>query len=166
MVELLDKLTSYNLLNYLLPGVIFAVLAKDILGVDLVQDDLVVGVFFYYFIGAVVSRLGSIILEPLLKWVRFVRFEKYEDFLVASRKDEKINVLLESSNMFRTLASVFLLLGAFKLALWLETQLGISEDITNIAVLAALFSLFLLSYRKQTEFIVNRIRKQIDGEKL
>lgn len=67
MKEILDKLTSYNLFNYLLPGVVFAVLASKVTRFTLIQQDLVAGAFLYYFIGLVISRFGSLILEPILK---------------------------------------------------------------------------------------------------
>lgn len=70
MKDLLDKLSSYNIFNYLLPGVLFAGMSKSVSGYDLVQENLLVGVFVYYFIGMVISRLGSLLVEPLLKKAR------------------------------------------------------------------------------------------------
>ncbi len=64
MKELLDRLSSYNLFNYLLPGVVFAIVAKSVTSYNFLQDDIFVGAFTYYFIGLVVSRVGSTILEP------------------------------------------------------------------------------------------------------
>jgi hypothetical protein len=57
MKELLDKISSYNLFNYLLPGVLFATLAEYLTSYHLVQDDLVVGAFVYYFMGLVVMAV-------------------------------------------------------------------------------------------------------------
>ena len=72
MKEILDKLSSYNLFNYLLPGVIFVVIANKVTHYDFIQDDIVIGAFLYYFIGMVISRFGSLAIEPILKYLSFL----------------------------------------------------------------------------------------------
>ena len=67
MKELLDKLSSYNLFNYLFPGILFVTIAKETTSLDLLQENIITGVFLYYFIGLVISRVGSLLIEPLLK---------------------------------------------------------------------------------------------------
>ena len=67
MKELLDKLSSYNIFNYLLPGILFSVLASKTTELNLIQIDIILGVFVYYFIGLIISRIGSLIIEPILK---------------------------------------------------------------------------------------------------
>jgi len=41
MKDILDKLSSYNIFNYLLPGVVFVVLAEALTTFHLVQKDVV-----------------------------------------------------------------------------------------------------------------------------
>src|SRR5947209_8137066 len=60
MKELLDKLSSYNLFNYLLPGTMFVAGAQRISDHKFKQDSIVVELFLYYFIGLVISRIGSL----------------------------------------------------------------------------------------------------------
>ena len=66
MKDLLEKLSSYNIFNYLLPGIVFVALADALTSFHFVQQDIVIGVFVYYFIGLIISRLGSIVIEPIL----------------------------------------------------------------------------------------------------
>ena len=80
MKEFIDKISSYNIFNYLLPGILFVGLGKEITSFSLVQSNLLIGLFLYYFIGLIISRLGSLTLEPLLKWIKFVKFAPYEDY--------------------------------------------------------------------------------------
>jgi hypothetical protein len=157
MNELLAKLSSYNVFNYLLPGIVFAILAGDIIHYPIIQKDIVTGAFFYYFVGLVVSRFGSLIIEPLLKWLRFVKFADYKDFVAASQKDAKLDVLSEVNNMYRTLASLISLLLLLKLYMKIEERFPrLSEwNWTVLAVL--LLVMFLFSYRKQTSYITRRI---------
>ena len=161
MNELFNKLSSYNIFNYLLPGILFAIFAGEIIHYPLVQRDILTGAFLYYFLGLVVSRFGSLTIEPILKWLRFVKFADYKDFVLVSQKDPKLDVLSEVNNTYRTLAALFSLLLLLKLYVKLEARFpGLKEwDITIMAVL--LLVMFLFSYRKQTAYITKRIKAQV-----
>lgn len=164
MNELLSKLSSYNIFNYLLPGVLFAVIGDEIASYSLMQKEIIVGAFIYYFYGLVISRIGSLILEPIVKWLGFVNFSLHEDFVSASQVDGKIEILLEESNMYRTLSSLFFCLLLVKSFDVVSGFLGITID-NNLIVLIALFAvLFLVSYRKQSDYITRRIRKIVSTE--
>jgi hypothetical protein len=47
MNNLVEKLSPYNLLNNLLPGVIFCYAVTQITKYNLVQEDVVIGLFLY-----------------------------------------------------------------------------------------------------------------------
>lgn len=163
MSEFLDKLTSYNLFNYLLPGVVFSVLSDSLLSTSLIQDDVFVGVFLYYFIGLVLSRVGSVVIEPLLKVLRFIRFEDYPSYLNAETMDKKIAVLQEASNTYRTLLAGFVVLSiGVLIEPYFKYDLhSLEERWRFIPVL--LMILFAFGFRKQTQFIVKRIQKVRDN---
>lgn len=157
MSELIDKLSSYNLFNYLLPGALFAVIADSYTSLSFTQEDILLGFFTYYFYGLVISRIGSLIVEPALKKSRIIKFVDYGKFVAASKRDEKINELSEANNMYRTLCSLFLIL-ALVIAFdnWGKTFPWLGEHAKSI-LLASLFIVFLLSYRKQSAYIVKRV---------
>jgi hypothetical protein len=165
MKELLEKLTSYNLFNYLLPGVVFVVLADKLTNYTFTQLDIVVGAFVYYFIGLVISRLGSLILEPILKGVRFVRFAKYEDFVNASAKDAKIETLSESNNSYRTFCAVFMSLLLLKAYEKVEAKMPLLSHRGSLVAVVLLLVMFLWAYRKQTAYITKRIAKYAERGK-
>jgi len=157
MKDLLDKLSSYNIFNYLLPGVIFVVLAEGLTAFHFIQKDIVLGVFFYYFIGLIISRLGSNVIEPLLKRAKFIKFSSYEDFVSASKKDEKLNILSEANNMYRTFCSLFsllILLMAYELLL---NRFPFMGEWNTVVLVLGLLGLFCFSYKKQTQYITKRI---------
>ena len=77
MQGVLEKISSYNIFNFLLPGTIFAYSSDRFTNTTFIQDDLLIAVFVYYFLGLVVSRVGSLLIEPLLKITGFVRFSDY-----------------------------------------------------------------------------------------
>jgi hypothetical protein len=158
MQDLLAKLSSYNIFNYLLPGCVFAALAPSVAGYSFAQDNLFTAAFLYYFIGLVISRVGSLVVEPALKRVGFVKFAGYTDFVSASKTDPKIEVLSETNNTYRTACAMFGVLVLLKSYRRLGVMCpGLQEWDAEILVVV-LFLLFLFSYRKQTAYITRRIK--------
>ena len=71
MEDLIKKISSYNLFNYLFPGIVFVVLAKMITPYSFLHEDIILGIFIYYFVGLSISKFGSLVIEPLLKKTSF-----------------------------------------------------------------------------------------------
>jgi hypothetical protein len=158
MKELLSKLSSYNLFNYLLPGIIFVVSASKFTRYSFIQKDIIIGLFVYYFAGLVISRFGSLVIEPFLRRLSFLTFADYNDFVVASKKDEKLELLSEVNNMYRTLCSLFALLLLFKIYERIEDKFSGLQDWSGALLVGLLLIMFLFAYRKQTTYILKRIR--------
>lgn len=157
MKEILDKVTSYNLFNYLLPGTLFVVILDKFTQYSFTQDNLIIAAFVYYFAGLIISRIGSLVIEPILKKLDFVEFAEYKDFVIASKSDSKLEHLSEANNMYRTFISMFVLLFLFKLYelfSYYSIFLMIHKDFILILVLLIMFA---FSYRKQTSYIKARI---------
>ena len=161
MKEIIDKISSYNLFNNLLPGVIYVYLVSYLTDLNLIVDNLLCGIFVYYFVGLVISRVGSLIIDSILKNLKFIETKSYDDYVNASEQDCKIDLFLEISNMYRTIIAL-LLLTMITIAIdWVINYYSISLIYINIVVLLGLFVLFLFAYKKQT----NYIKKRISGAK-
>lgn len=165
MKEILEKLSSYNIFNNLLPGILFVVLAKATTSYDFIQTDIFLGSFLYYFIGLIISRFGSLIIEKILIKTKFVKYADYKKFLLAQKEDESINIMLEANNMFRTLSSMGLLLLLLYLYDYLSTLFEISSTITYILLTVLIVILFLFSFRKQTDYIRKRVENITEKRK-
>lgn len=165
MKDLLDKLSSYNIFNNLLPGIIFVVCAEVFLQRSFIQDDIVVGIFLYYFIGLVISRIGSLIIEPLLKKISFLKFANYKDFIIASKTDSKLEVLSKVNNMYRTFVALFTTLLIVRLYEEVESVWPVLQQATPFIAIVVITILFLVSYRKQTSYVTKRIEasKEVDS---
>lgn len=157
MKDLLDKLSSYNIFNYLLPGVLFTFFVDSLTSFQILQKDPVVGVFVYYFLGSVVSRIGSLFVEPLLQRFNFVTFASYEDFVRASKADTKLEILSEANNMYRTICALMVSVGGVVLYERAATYFPMFSTALPWVLIIGLFALYLLSYRKQTAYITKRI---------
>ena len=158
MSELLDKLTSYRIFNYLLPGTVFATLGNVFTSYPLLIDDIFAAPFVYYFFGVVISRFGSLVIEPVSKRTKFVVFADYDSFIKASvMKNSKIEELSELNNTYRTFSALFVLLVVLMLFERSNAAWNISISTQGMVVSLILVVVFLFSYRKQTAYIVKRV---------
>lgn len=158
MEELLSKLSAYNILNNLLPGIMFCVIGERITDWPLVQSDAITALFVYYFIGLIINRVGSIFLEPILKLIHFVSFVPHERYLAASKKDALLPELSQTNNLLRSLIAMAVCLLLMMLSTRLATTFPwLSANFSQVGMVLLLLFL-LLSYRKQTSYIVKRVR--------
>lgn len=157
MKTVIEKLSSYNIFNYLLPGVLFAGLGEQITSFSLIHENWIIGMFLYYMTGLIISRIGSLILEPLLKKTKFVRFADYKDYVEATKVDSKIEIFSEQNNMYRTLSSLLIVLVILKVFDELKYLWPFGDDANGFIILAIFLLVFLLSYRKQTQYVVQRV---------
>lgn len=157
MKEILDKISSYNLFNYLLPGILFVCISKQFMDYNFVQDNEFIGAFLYYFIGMVISRFGSLFIEPTLKKIAFLKFAEYKHFVSASKKDDKIELLSEVNNTYRTITAMFVILLLLKLYNHFQVLWEIPQNVTTLTLIVLVLLMFLFSYRKQTNYITKRI---------
>ncbi|PRY08378.1 hypothetical protein CLV24_12165 [Pontibacter ummariensis] len=157
MNELISKISSYNIFNFLFPGALFAVLADKLTRLSLLQEDMLIGAFVYYFIGLVISRFGSLVIEPVLKNIKFLEFSDYRDYISASERDQKIELCLEVSNTYRTITSMFIILGLVMAYLEFESKLHWLEQNRIHLLIMALLVMFAFSYRKQSVYLSKRV---------
>ncbi|HZW25907.1 MAG TPA: hypothetical protein VFF26_10525 [Gallionella sp.] len=163
MKDILDKIGTYNIFNYLLPGVLFAVLVTQQTKYNLLQQDVLAGAFVYYFIGSVVSRIGSLVVEPLFKRLRFVSFVPYSDFVSASKADPKIEILSEANNMYRTICALFVCVAITYGYESAAERFPHLNDALPVVLVVGLLVLYSFSYKKQTVYINKRISTYRNG---
>ena len=165
MKDLLDKLSSYNIFNYLFPGILFVIFAEKFTSIALIQKDIILGVFLYYFIGLVISRIGSLCIEPLLKKIGFLIFAEYSEFISAAKLDGKLEILSEQNNMYRTLCSLFLSITMIKSYEWITEKYSVVAGWGRELTIVGLLVLFIFAYRKQTGYITKRIKAALKKDK-
>lgn len=162
MKEIINKITSYNLFNYLFPGILFVIIATKWTIYDFQVENIILGVFLYYFVGMTISRIGSLWIEKILKKSKLVKFSDYNDFVVCSKKDDKINLFSEINNTYRTLISLGFCLLIIKIYSELDRAFAIPEIYTTLILLIFTILLYVLSYQKQTQYINKRIKANKD----
>ena len=162
MDKFLDKLENYNILNYILPAIIFISGFKYYIGIDINMGDNVISQFFIlYFIGLVLSRIGSLIIKPILAKLNIANQKQgvsYAEFFKAESKDAKIKILFANYNMYRTFIAVFCLLLILKPLYVLKNYFNIESTICITIGIILLIILFICSYKKEFDHIQNRIK--------
>jgi hypothetical protein len=89
MKEIINKISSYNLFNVLLPGIIFIVFLEEFTQYSIIRDSIIINLFIFYFVGILISRFGSLLVEPLFKKIKLIKFSNYDDFVKYSKIVEK-----------------------------------------------------------------------------
>lgn len=164
MKELAEKISSYNLFNNLLPGAIFVVTLKMCFSIDILKYDIMTMFFVFYFIGMIINRLGSIVIEPIIKLMRLVKFADYDKFIVASQMDSKIETLSETNNTYRTIIAMVVSIAAIEPVMALSRYGYTKWLVSKYFLFCFIGFIFALSYVKQTKYIVKRVNKATDGK--
>lgn len=157
MSDFLQKLSTYNVFNFLVPGVLYALVVSETTTFNLIQQDLLTGIVLYYFIGLVISRIGSLVLGPFLRMVRWTIFADYGKYIDACKADPKILQLVEDANMYRTLSVVAICCLATIAYSNYASRCTFVVEHEAVLGIGLLLVLFLISYRKQTQFVTSRV---------
>lgn len=158
MEKVFEQLSAYEVLNNFLPGAFFCILFRWQTGVGYEVNDTVTEILVFYFVGMIISRVGSLLLEPLCKKLRFVEKESYEDYIEASKRDPKIETLSTKNNMYRTFTATVFLCGTAWAVRCITEKTAVLRAVTIAGGWIALFMLLLAAYRKQNDFVCKRIR--------
>ncbi len=174
-----EKISSYHILNYFFPGIIFCWLIDTTTRLSVSTGEIWKDIFIYYFWGMTISRIGSICIKAMLQLIKisnknaqkkepFLNFAPYTDYIAASKNDDFIKTLNEVNNTYRTLLSVFVVATGAKIydSFFYDKvqEFGdIGNDLSLLIVFLLMIILFAYSYRKQTNFIRKRIEKALSN---
>lgn len=157
-----EKFSQYNFVTNILPGTVLCIVLKYLVGYDLMLTDdwYLLGILFY-FVGMVNNRVGSLIVEPLLKACKIIKKAPYKDFVVAEKIDGKITILSTENNVYRSYISVCLMALFASLFKFITSNVYWLNEWKMQVVLVALLGLFVLSYRKQTIYVRKRVESNV-----
>lgn len=158
MSELLAKISSYELFSNLLPGALFCIVCSHLGVFTLDEQNVILLLVVYYATGLSIGRIGSLVIEPLFRRLRWIQATPYDDFVLASKADEKIATLVEANNIYRGLLSTSLALLLAVLTFSLRNI--VPSNPTLVVVLLSLLAmvLFAFAYMKQWSYIGRRVQ--------
>lgn len=161
----IDKLSQYNFLTNILPGSVLCIILKYLVGYDLIPDDYYQAGIVFYFVGMVNSRLGSLVVEPLLKAILWVKYAPYSDFLQAEKEDSKITLLSQENNVFRSYITVMFISAIVYIYKNYSLDWRCLMRDEPLVLIISLLVIFLFAFRKQTSFVRKRVEKFIKKSK-
>lgn len=162
MEKLLNKLSKYHFIQTIVPGIIFTYFSKIFYGIKLFTDNPIYDFIICIIIGLVISRIGSLIVEPVLQRIKILNFCEYSNYIEASKNDSIVKNLSETNNLYRGIIASFLLILFEKLYLFLLKKCMWLNDWSYLFFSIAIIILFIFSYRKQTKYIKSRIEKALE----
>lgn len=173
LAQIVEKISSYNIVNNLYPGILFVYVLKIMFGTNLLSNNWVENLIVFYFVGMVLSRIGSIAIEPIIKKIKIIKCAPYQDYVKASSIDPLVDTLSETNNTYRTLLSTFICAFVYKLGasineVCLKNKITFLQENKDWILLTLLILLFVFSYVKQTSYVRKRVesvlkRKNIDN---
>ncbi len=153
MEKLIEKIEIYHFINYILPGTIFVAIFNKICINEFIDSNVVIAVVEYYFIGLILSRIGSIILQPIFQKIKLIKYADYNKYIQASEEDNKLEILQREANQYRTYVATFIILFIIQ-----SYTCIVNKKFSIILIFfVGLIALFILAYKKQIKFIVNRV---------
>lgn len=158
MEEIFKKISHYQIFNYLFPGALATYYLEKFYQISLGGKNFFVVLCCYYVVGLIISRLGALIIETIMK--QFITFVPYADYIKATKKDPIIPGMMSIANMYRTLCIIpllMLILGPIKT----NTR---DTFIAFYIFLAIAFLVFLFSYIRQINFIIQRARTTLSNQ--
>lgn len=169
---IIDKISSYNIFNNLYPGIIFCYLLKIMFKIDILADNWFENLIIFYFVGMVLSRVGSVIIEPLMQKIKIrkvslLKYAPYKDYERASAISPFIATLSEINNTYRTLLSCFVCAIIFKIIIVVNNKLvkfecDFFQTNKDWFILIFLVLLFANSYVKQTNYVRKRTESLLE----
>lgn len=159
MEKIVEKINSYHIFNYLVPGYLFLIISGKILETTLISNNIISSFFEAYFIGIVISRISSLITEKIIVKIWTLKKEPYDKYIEANNEDDKLEILNQDCNMYRSLCTLMLLELVLKIISLLKILNLINKDILIIVTLILLVILFAFSFVKQNKYISLRVKK-------
>lgn len=178
--NLINKISSYDILNNLLPGAIFCYIIKNSTRIIIPTEDIFESIVIYYFVGMIISRIGSLYVERTLRVIKvrnkitlneenFLDFAPYEDYIEASKDNQFLQILNEKNNIYRTISAMLIMVIIVKLYDcffydWVNFIVVTGSNFLFIFVISIITMLFIQSYRKQTNYIKSRVEKYLEDK--
>lgn len=159
--KIVEQISVYEFLNNIIPGTIYAVLTEKLTSFKIQTGKVWTDVVLYYFIGVVIGRVGSLVVERFLKWRKKLIFFPHSEYVEAEQKDKLVRELSTINNMYRTYTAVALCLVltvGFSFIWALIKGSDWSKPTLIIVACIILMVVFAKSYIKQTGYVTSRVK--------
>lgn len=120
-------------------------------------------ILVYYAVGLFLSRLATVTLEPLLKKMGYIKYSTYPRYLKATTKDAELDNLSQQNNLFKTAMTASILIAILIVLKGCATH---EYNLYGAILAAAIGIVFMMSYKKQTGYMNDRINSAINQNRV
>lgn len=151
-----EKLDAYNLVANLVPGAALTYALHFSNFPTPAPENLGAFLLVAFVAGVTANRLGSLLLDPLLRWTKFLKPKDYPSFLNRERQDSKLDSLVANSGLYRTF---FMSGGLYLLALSLSSAANrLTKQELFVVLIVVGMGVFLFALRKEDKYIFDRVQ--------
>jgi hypothetical protein len=139
-----DKLDAYNLVANLVPGAALTYALHFSKFPTPSPGHIGAFLLVAFVAGVTANRLGSLILDPLLRRLKFLKPKDYRSFLVREKEDDKLDALVANSGLYQsffTAGAIYLLALLSSAAAAYLTKQGLLTALVICGMLVFLFAL-------------------------
>jgi len=162
-----EKLDAYDLVANLVPGAALTYALHFSEFPTPSPKDWAAFLLVAFVAGVTANRLGSLLLDPLLRWAKFLYPKNYDSFVDSEKDDRKLETLVANHGLYRTFFTAGLIyLILIGVSHWFPSIASSNQLVFVLFVLAGM-AVFLFAFQKEDGYIHTRIeaakRKKVTG---
>ena len=155
--DIIEKIGAYQIFTNLLPGAFFCLWLQVFLSESYTLGNIGTDLVACYFIGYLINRLGSLVIEGLCKRIKLIEFSSYSDYIKAESIDAKIATLSETNSYLRSLLTSILLIPPTVLLDFLRQKWPWFNNSWKWFIIIIVILILVFSYKKNTDYIRRRV---------
>lgn len=161
-----DKLDAYNLVANLVPGAAL-IYALNFYGFP-TPDPSQIGAFVLvsFVVGVLTNRLGSILVDPLLRnpRIKFLHPKNYSAFITSEKDDPKLDMIVANAGLYRTFVTCgFIFLFLILVDLIIE-KINLDDRYLFTIFIFIGIIISALALRKEDNYIHQRIAARLPAD--
>jgi hypothetical protein len=152
-----EKLDAYDVVANLVPGAALTYALHFSKFPTPAPADWAAFLLVAFVAGVTTNRLGSLVLDPVLRRLKFLNPKDYDSFVASERADKKLETLVANHGLYRTfftagLIYLILVVGSH----WFPSVASSNQLAFTLFVIGGMI-VFLFAFRKEDGYIHTRI---------
>jgi hypothetical protein len=152
-----EKLDAYDVVANLVPGAALTYALHFSKFPTPAPTDWAAFLLVAFVAGVTTNRLGSLLVDPFLRWGKFLNEKNYDDFVSSEKADSKLETLVANHGLSRTFFTAgFIYLILIGVSHWFPS-LASSDQLVFVMFVIAGMIVFLFAFKKEDGYIHTRI---------
>ena len=158
MDKILQALNQYDVVTCIIPGLVFCQLTDWMYCTKFMGTDAFNLLVTSYIFGLIISRIGSIIIEPFCEKVGIIHKAPYSEWVQAKKQDDEIDTITTKSTVYRSLSALIFFQMILYICWLFELQHIIFTRCGIFMLCLAAMGFIFFAYRKQVSYVHKRVQ--------